>query len=134
MTSNNLATSPVTIQPPENTRTIYTTGLSLFKGHSKVELSWKGDMAGYGFAFSVGKTGYTMVDTVFNRPIPEIIPVPKEITLNFHFPNGARVAEPVTTPLRHIEGSVIQITAYDGKDDKHIQPTVITLQFLGGAS
>jgi hypothetical protein len=75
-----------------------------------------------------------MVDTVFNQPIPEISPVPEEVVLDFHFPSGVCVAAPVTTRLSHIQGSVVQITAYDGDDDRRIQPTVITLQFLGGPS
>jgi hypothetical protein len=75
-----------------------------------------------------------MVDTVFNQPIHDIIPVPEEIALDLYFPNGACVAAPVTTRLPYIQGSVVQITAYDGDDDRRIQPTVITLQFIGGSS
>jgi hypothetical protein len=133
MTSNTLATNPVIIQIPENTETIHATGLSLFQGPSTAELSWKMDTAGYRITFSGEKTGYTMVD-MFNRPIPEIVPVPKEITLDFHFPNGARVLEPVTTYFRYVKGSVVQITACDCNDDENSQPTVVTLQFRPKAS
>ncbi|KAL2064330.1 hypothetical protein VTL71DRAFT_4824 [Oculimacula yallundae] len=124
--------TPVNIQVPEGTTSMYLTALSLYEDRSQIAINWTDGSATFGATFVGPNSTFVLADKVFGQPIISLNEsVPKEISVCFKFHDTTcTVSEPATTNVGpQGNGTQIQLTAYTSADKKQEKPTTVTILF-----
>ncbi|CZS93281.1 uncharacterized protein RAG0_03642 [Rhynchosporium agropyri] len=124
--------TPIKIQVPEGTTSMYLTALSLHQGRSQIAVNWSDGSATFGATFIGPNPHYVLADNVFGLPIISLNDsVPKELSVCFKFHNKTcTVSSPETKNVGpQGNGTQIQLSAYTSEDKKQEKPTTVTILF-----
>jgi len=124
--------TPLKIQVPQGTTSMYLTALSLYEERSQIAVNWTDGSATFGATFVGPNPQYVLADKVFGQPIISLNDsIPKEISVSFKFHDTTHtVSSPTTTNVGpQGNGTQVQITGFAASDKNREKPTTITILF-----
>ncbi|KAH7348555.1 hypothetical protein BKA65DRAFT_262256 [Rhexocercosporidium sp. MPI-PUGE-AT-0058] len=124
--------TPIKIQVPQGTTSMYLTALSLYEERSQIVINWTDGSATFGATFMGPNPQFVLADKVFGLPIISLNDsIPSEISVCFKFHDTTHtVSSPATTNVGpQGNGTQIQITGYTSVDKRKEKPTTVTILF-----